>query len=194
MIRLGAAIGVALALGAGAAAAQTTSLRMIHPLGDPQVSLMVPAGVQQETSLDAGRGVVMAFFTKMGEEDFGCFLYRVAYTAQADRAVWIKALASDRANLLCKDASPAVSAYQQGAVQATKIGGSPASVCQAIYTKSDQAKPGVAVSSLTVAAPGAAYKLLCKLSAIDQLSAEAAWASDSDDIGAIEGSLKLPKK
>ncbi len=188
------AIGLTACLAASGAHAQVTSFRTIHAAGDPAVSLEIPSGAEQKSSQDLPKGALMAFFTTISEEDLACFLFRTNYSDQANRALWAKGLASDKATLLCRDSDPAISGFNSMGAQSMKIEGSPASVCQANYAKADQQKPAVVISSLTVAGPTAVYKLLCKLSAIDMITAEAAWGSDQEDIARIQASLRLPKK
>ncbi len=194
MIRTSLAVGMAASLLASGAFAQVTSWRPTHAAGDPAVSLEIPTAAVQKSSQDLTKGTLMAFFTTISEEDLACFLYRTEYSPQADRALWARGLASDKSTLLCRDSDPAISAFNSMGAQSMKIQGSPASVCQANYVKADQAKPAVVISSLTVAGPTAVYKLLCKLSAVDTITVEAAWGSDEEDIGHIQASLRLPKK
>lgn len=52
----------------------------IHAAGDPRITLDIPAGVDQETSIDAKKGQLMAFFATAGDEDLDCFLLRSPYS------------------------------------------------------------------------------------------------------------------
>src|ERR1700733_14973893 len=96
------AMGVAACLAASGPHAQVTSFRTIHAAGDPAVSLEIPSGAEQKSAQDLTKGALMAFFTTISEEDLACFLFRTDYSVQANRAMWARGLASDKATLLCR--------------------------------------------------------------------------------------------
>ena len=166
----------------------------IQAAGDPGITIDIPAGVPQETSVDPSKGELMAFFaaSSHGDETLQCFLNREAYSETMNRQAWDAALASSKISLLCENSGATISRYEADSSQSTTSNGYSAATCVGAYTDSREKLPGIVTSTLTIAAPDAIYVLTCNAGATDQDEAIAAWMVDwKDSVAHMQASLHL---
>jgi hypothetical protein len=164
----------------------------IHAAGDPRITLDIPAGVDQETSIDAKKGQLMAFFATAGDEDLDCFLLRSPYAKKFPQKRFSAALHKSMSGY-CSESGANISGWTSLLTEPVTSSGIDAVACASVYTNSKEKKPGMVDSVLAVPAPKAIYTLICHISATDQDSAQASWMVNwHDDIGHLQSSLVLP--
>jgi hypothetical protein len=184
-----------LLLGFSSVAAADGEWQTIQTAGDSSITMEIPAGVNQVSAVDPGKGELMAFFAakSQGDETLECFLNRNAYSESMNQASWNDALASSKISILCENSGATISHYEADSSQSTTSNGYSAATCVGAYTDSREKLPGIVTSTLTVAAPDAIYTLTCDAGATDQDEAIAAWMVDwKDTVDHIQASLHLP--
>jgi hypothetical protein len=194
VMRLGVAVAFALLFcmlapmtGVGA-----SSWHTVRAAGDRNITIDIPAAVEQEPVGTLVAGDLMAFFGKStGKTNVLCPLSRNEYTSDLTRAQWIAGLAGPNAGMFCgtKDSG---SGFEMMDLESTTSNGFPASTCVSSYTQSGGKEPGRVHSQITVAAPQALYTFTCEASDESQAGAEVAWRLGlNDEVAHMQASLHL---
>lgn len=170
-----------------------TDWQTIHAAGDPNITIDIPADVNQETGVDAEKGQLMAVFASAGESEFVCLLYRDEYSQKMTRKFWAAALRSSKIVSLCEKSGANISEFSTMGFHSTTTDGLPTGSCVSSYTDSNEKKPGAVYSRMTIAGPKRLYSLICIASAEGRDAAEMYWETQWKDVVAhIQTSLHLP--
>jgi hypothetical protein len=175
--------------------AQGTAWKTIHTTGDPNVTIEIPSGVDQEgPDIVHDKGDLMAFFASSSNRtDMACILHREEYSTEITQKSMATGLAGPNAAQLCGESGDNVSHFSAMGAQPTTSNGFPASACVSSYTDSSEKEPGTVYSRFTVAAPSAFYILSCTVSSENQEVSIWGWSETwQEAVAHIQASLRLP--
>jgi len=202
MMRLGVAVAIVLSfcVFAPMAGAQgQAAWKTIHTTGDPNITIEIPSGLDQEGSdvVHPEKGGRMAIFAEASETTWlFCILNRNEYSAERTRELWVGRISSSDFEGMCNKSGDGISnlgTLAHDPPQSTTSNGFPAGTCVSHYTDRNEKHPGTVFSLMAVAAPSALYGLICEASAEDQGRAIGYWEDRWKEVVThMQGSLHLP--
>jgi hypothetical protein len=192
MMRLGVAVAIALSFCSVApmASAQEHHWHTIVAAGDPNITMEIPVGIDQNASATKN-GLLMAVVATSGDNsDMVCILKLEEYSGGATQKLSAEWLSSSNIGVFCGNSR---GDEKDMGSQSKPSNGFSAGTCLSSYTDSTQEKPGIFKSITYVAATRGLYALYCTANSKDESTAIWDWEVNWEDIFShMQASLHLP--
>jgi hypothetical protein len=192
MMRLSVAVAIALSLCVVApmASAQEHHWHTIAAVGDPNITIEIPVGIDQNANA-AKNGLLMGVVATSGDDsDMVCVLKLVEYSGGTTQKLLADALSSSNVGAFCGKSR---GDEKDMGSQSKASNGFSAGTCLSSYTDSTQEKPGTFKSITYVAATRGFYALYCTASSKDESTAIWDWEVNWENIFShMQSSLHVP--
>jgi hypothetical protein len=192
MMRPGVAVAIALSLCVVAplASAQQHHWHSVAAVGDPNITVEIPAGIEQNASASKN-GLLMAVVATSGDDsDMVCVLKLQEYSGGATQKLSADWLSSSNIGAFCGNSR---GAEKDMGSQSKASNGFSAGTCLSSYTDSKEEKPGTFKSITYVAATRGLYVLYCTANSKDESTAIWDWEVNWEDIFShMQSTLHLP--
>ncbi len=190
MLRVAVVIALSLCVSAAMASAQEHHWHTIVALGDPNITVEIRTGIEQNASAPKN-GLLMAVVATSGDNsDMVCALKLQEYSGGATQKLFADWLTSSNIGAFCGKSR---GAEKDMGAQSKASNGFSAGTCLSSYTDSTQEKPGIFKSITYVAAPSGLYVLYCTANSKDESTAIWDWEVNWEkDFSHMQDSLHLP--